>query len=128
MRINQEDWEIFLGHADAALKEFHVPTWNTMKSWLSSRAQTGASSKRRSPRLAHELAALRLRSVAPTFWLEDEKEGHVFSEQSENSECGPPPWGSWGRAESIRGDVQDAGLHAGLVDDALNGVARAGLQ
>ena len=25
MRINQEDWEIFLGHADAALKEFHVP-------------------------------------------------------------------------------------------------------
>jgi hypothetical protein len=37
-------------------------------------------------------------------------------------------WGSWGRAESIRGDVQDAGLHAGLVDDALNGVARAGLE
>jgi hypothetical protein len=34
---------------------------------------------------------LRLRSVAPTFWLEDEKEGHVLSEQMENSECGPPP-------------------------------------
>jgi hypothetical protein len=33
-----------------------------------------------------------------------------------------------GRAESIRGDVQDAGLRAGLVDDALNGVARAGLE
>jgi hypothetical protein len=53
-----------------------------MKSWLSCRAQKVTSSKRRSPRLAHELAALRLRSVAPTFWLEGEKEGHVFSEQS----------------------------------------------